>query len=85
VCKGVNFNIIRELTSGIYFGDRTEDDGSGFAMDTEPYSRDEIVRVTRLAGHLALQEDPPAPVWSLDKANVLATSRLWRKTVMEVM
>jgi len=54
-------------------------------MDTEPYSRDEIVRVTRLAGHLALQEDPPAPVWSLDKANVLATSRLWRKTVTEVM
>lgn len=45
----------------------------------------EIERITRLAGFLALQEDPPAPVWSLDKANVLATSRLWRKVVTEVM
>ncbi|KAK0778520.1 3-isopropylmalate dehydrogenase [Friedmanniomyces endolithicus] len=85
VCRGVNFNIVRELTGGIYFGERTEDDGSGYAMDTEPYSRMEIERVTRLAGFLALAEEPPAPVWSLDKANVMATSRLWRKTVTEVM
>ena len=85
VCRGVDFNIVRELTGGIYFGDRTEDDGSGFAMDTEPYSRAEIERVTRLAAYLALAEDPPLPVWSLDKANVMATSRLWRKTVTHVM
>ncbi|KAK4631474.1 3-isopropylmalate dehydrogenase [Fulvia fulva] len=85
VCRGVNFNIVRELTGGIYFGERKEDDGSGFAMDTEPYSRAEIERVTRLAAYLALAEDPPLPVWSLDKANVMATSRLWRKTVTEVM
>jgi len=45
----------------------------------------EIERITRLAGHLALQTNPPSPVWSLDKANVLATSRLWRKTVTAVM
>lgn len=85
VCRGTNFNIIRELTGGIYFGDRKEDDGDGYAWDMEPYSRAEVERITRLAAHLALQEDPPAPVWSLDKANVLATSRLWRKTVTEVM
>ncbi|MCJ1249117.1 3-isopropylmalate dehydrogenase [Trapelia coarctata] len=85
VCQGVNFNIIRELTGGIYFGERKEDDGDGYAWDTEPYSRAEIERVTRLAGHLASQTDPPQPVWSLDKANVLATSRLWRKVVTEVM
>jgi 3-isopropylmalate dehydrogenase len=85
VCRGTNFNIIRELTGGIYFGERKEDDGSGFALDTEPYSRAEIERVARLAGYLALQDDPPAPVTSLDKANVLATSRLWRKVVTEVM
>lgn len=85
ICRGVDFNIIRELTGGIYFGERKEDDGSGYAMDTEPYSRHEIERVTRLAGNLALQHNPPLPVWSLDKANVLATSRLWRKTVNEVM
>ncbi|KAJ6177312.1 hypothetical protein N7485_004226 [Penicillium canescens] len=85
VCRGVDFNIIRELTGGIYFGERKEDDGSGFAMDTEPYSRHEIERITRLAANLALQHNPPLPVWSLDKANVLATSRLWRKVVTEVM
>lgn len=85
VCRGTNFNIVRELTGGIYFGERKEDDGSGHAYDTEPYSRAEIERVTRLAAHLALAENPPAPVWSLDKANVMATSRLWRKVVTEVM
>ncbi|KAJ5983292.1 hypothetical protein N7481_005391 [Penicillium waksmanii] len=61
VCRGVDFNIIRELTGGIYFGERKEDDGSGFAMDTEPYSRAEIERITRLAGNLALQHNPPSP------------------------
>ncbi|KAI1936273.1 3-isopropylmalate dehydrogenase [Ophidiomyces ophidiicola] len=85
VCRDVDFNIVRELTGGIYFGERREDNGDGVAMDTEPYSRPEIERITRLAGHLALQRDPPLPVWSLDKANVLATSRLWRKVVTEIM
>ncbi|KAL8911081.1 MAG: hypothetical protein Q9171_003671, partial [Xanthocarpia ochracea] len=85
VCRGVDFTIVRELTGGIYFGDRKEDDGDGTAYDTEPYSRPEIERITRLAAHLAKARDPPAKVWSLDKANVLATSRLWRKVVSEVM
>jgi 3-isopropylmalate dehydrogenase len=84
-CRGTDFNIIRELTGGIYFGERKEDDGDGIAWDIEPYSQPEIERVTRLAAHLALQHDPPLPVWSLDKANVLATSRLWRRVVTEVM
>jgi 3-isopropylmalate dehydrogenase len=83
--RGVNFTIIRELTGGIYFGERKEDDGDGKAMDTEPYSVEEIERVVRLAGSLASVEDPPLPVWSLDKANVLATSRLWRKTFERIM
>ncbi|EMR65987.1 putative 3-isopropylmalate dehydrogenase protein [Eutypa lata UCREL1] len=87
VCRGTDFTIVRELTGGIYFGDRVEDgDGGreGYALDTEPYSRPEIERVARLAASLALARDPPAPVISLDKANVLATSRLWRKVVTEV-
>jgi 3-isopropylmalate dehydrogenase len=75
---------VRELTGGIYFGERTEDDGSGFAMDTEPYSRAEIERIARLGGFMALANNPPSKVWSLDKANVLATSRLWRKVVTEI-
>jgi 3-isopropylmalate dehydrogenase len=81
----VDFNIIRELTGGIYFGDRKEDTGDGTAYDVEPYSRLEIERIVRLAAHMALQVDPPLPITSLDKANVLATSRLWRKTVDEVL
>lgn len=85
ICRGTNFNIVRELTGGIYFGDRKEDEGDGHALDTEPYSVHEIERVVRLAGNLAAVENPPVPVWSLDKANVLATSRLWRKTFERVM
>jgi 3-isopropylmalate dehydrogenase len=85
VCRGTDFNIIRELTGGLYFGERKEDTGDGTAWDTEVYSRAEVERVTRLAGHLAMQSNPPLPVWSLDKANVLASSRLWRKVVSEVM
>ncbi|EAQ90917.1 hypothetical protein CHGG_02852 [Chaetomium globosum CBS 148.51] len=84
VCRGTDFIVVRELTGGIYFGARTEDDGSGFAMDTDAYSRAEIERIARLAGFLALGTSPPSKVWSLDKANVLATSRLWRKVVTEV-
>jgi len=78
---------VRELTGGIYFGDRVEDNGDGKALDTEPYSKQEIERIVRLAGYLARQEKTPEMrrVWSLDKANVLATSRLWRKTVTEIM
>ena len=85
ICQGVDFTIIRELTGGIYFGERKEEDGDGHAWDTEPYSTKEIERIARLAGHLALQSTPPLPVWSLDKANVLATSRLWRKVVSRVI
>lgn len=85
VCSGTDFNIIRELTGGIYFGERKEDEGDGHAWDTEVYSRHEIERITRLAAHVALEANPPLPIWSLDKANVLATSRLWRKVVSEVM
>ena len=85
ICSGVDFNVVRELTGGIYFGDRKEDEGDGTAWDMEPYSRPEIERITRLAAHLALQKEPPAKVFSLDKANVLATSRLWRKVFTEVM
>ena len=85
ICKGTNFTILRELTGGIYFGDRKEDEGDGTALDTEPYSRREIERITRMAAHLALAENPPLPVTSLDNANVMATSRLWRKVVSEVM
>lgn len=80
---------VRELTGGLYFGPRVEynpeDFGNEWAEDREPYSRKEIERITRMAANLALARDPPATVWSLDKANVLATGRLWRKVVTELM
>jgi 3-isopropylmalate dehydrogenase len=89
VCQGTDFMIVRELTGGIYFGERTEanpDDGADeWAEDREPYSRKEIERITRLAAYLALAKSPPSKVWSLDKANVLATSRLWRRVFQETM
>ncbi|KAG0246286.1 Isocitrate/isopropylmalate dehydrogenase-domain-containing protein [Mortierella sp. GBAus27b] len=86
IVKGVDFMMIRELVGGIYFGDRKEaTDADGHAYDTLPYSKAEIERVTRLAAALALQHEPAWPIHSIDKANVLASSRLWRKTVTEVI
>lgn len=89
VCEGTDFMVVRELTGGIYFGERREadpnDGGEESAEDREPYSRKEIERIVRLAGYLALAKNPPSKVWSLDKANVLATSRLWRRVFVETM
>ncbi|CAG8756021.1 18015_t:CDS:2, partial [Acaulospora morrowiae] len=85
VVKDTEFIIIRELVGGIYFGDRKEEDENGQALDTLPYSVDEVKRITRLAAHLALEKNPPATIHSLDKANVLATSRLWRRVVTETI
>ena len=79
--KGTDFTVVRELVGGIYFGERKEDEGDGVAWDSEKYSVPEVQRITRMAAFLALQYNPPLPIWSLDKANVLASSRLWRKTV----
>lgn len=88
VVKGTDFTVVRELVGGIYFGERTEQqdsDDKATAWDTEKYTVDEVTRITRMAAFMALQHNPPLPVWSLDKANVLASSRLWRSTVEKVM
>ncbi|KAK6458485.1 3-isopropylmalate dehydrogenase [Scheffersomyces xylosifermentans] len=88
IVKGTNFTVVRELVGGIYFGERQEQEESAdgeSAWDTEKYSVAEVTRITRMAAFMALQHNPPLPVWSLDKANVLASSRLWRKTVDKVM
>ncbi|HEU4673912.1 MAG TPA: 3-isopropylmalate dehydrogenase [Candidatus Limnocylindrales bacterium] len=82
---GVDLLIVRELTGGIYFGDRTEataEAGRRSARDTLPYAEAEIARVVRLAFELA--GDRRRRVTSVDKANVLATSRLWRRVTDEV-
>ncbi|CAI5760400.1 unnamed protein product [Candida verbasci] len=88
VVKGTNLIIVRELVGGIYFGERLEQEQSDdklTAWDTEKYTVDEVTRITRMAAFMALQHSPPLPIWSLDKANVLASSRLWRKTVDKVI
>jgi 3-isopropylmalate dehydrogenase len=81
---GVDLLIVRELTGGIYFGEREEaaaDPGGRRAVDTMPYSEVEIRRIVRLAGDFARRRR--RRLTSVDKANVLATSRLWRRIVDE--
>jgi 3-isopropylmalate dehydrogenase len=83
--KGVDMLIIRELTGGLYFGSRTEasgEPGERHASDTLPYTELEIRRVVRLAFELARTRR--GRLTSVDKANVLATSRLWRTVVDEM-
>ncbi|KAM5341879.1 hypothetical protein ACJ41O_014910 [Fusarium nematophilum] len=87
IAQGTNFVILRELCGGMYFGPHRQDPDESLssAQDVDYYTRAEIERVARLAGYLAKKHDPPLPVWSLDKANVLAsTGRLWRLVVSEV-
>ena len=74
--------IVRELTGGIYFGDRGRRDG--VAHDTCVYSIEEIERIADLAFRLASGPARRGRVTSVDKANILETSRLWRETVEQV-
>jgi 3-isopropylmalate dehydrogenase len=83
IVEGVDILFVRELTGGIYFGKprgRSEDGNT--AYDTCVYSRYEIERVVRLAFEYAMDRRKKLTV--VDKANVLATSRLWRETATEV-
>jgi 3-isopropylmalate dehydrogenase len=77
---GVDILVIRELTGGIYFGRKERTATS--ATDVCTYSRQEIERVLRMAGQLAMQRR--CKVTSVDKANVLETSRLWRSIATEL-
>ena len=81
--QGVDFVVVRELTGGIYFGPRHETDANGEAWDTMRYTAGEVTRIARLAARLALQRR--GRVVSVDKANVLASSRLWRRVVTQVL
>ena len=81
--KGVDFVVIRELTGGLYFGKpqgRSEDGNT--AYDSLNYNRYEIERIVRLAADFAMQRDKKLTV--VDKANVLASSRLWREVSGDV-
>ena len=85
--RGVDFVVVRELTGGIYFGDKScvaAPGGAGeVATDVCSYSTAEIERVVRVAAALARARR--GRLTSVDKANVLETSRLWRRTVARVL
>src|SRR5690606_34977823 len=81
VLRGTDIVVVRELTGGIYFGEKTRTEHS--ASDVCSYTVAEIERVTRVAGKLARSRRKS--LVSIDKANVLETSRLWRSTVERVM
>jgi len=81
IVRGVDLMVVRELIGGIYFGEpkgRTEDKG----WNTMVYSRDEIVRIAHQAFKIAMTRNKR--VCSIDKANVLDVSQLWRETVEEI-
>ena len=84
VLQGVDLLVIRELTGGVYFGPRQEAGEAGEeAYDTMVYTRPEIDRVVRLAADSAMGRGKKLA--NVDKANVLASSRLWRRTAESVL
>jgi 3-isopropylmalate dehydrogenase len=80
--EGVDMLFIRELTGGLYFGQRQEQGDGDSAYDTEMYSVPEVERVAHVAFRAA--QSRRKKLTSVDKANVLASSRLWRRTVVKV-
>ena len=81
VGNGIDLMIVRELTGGVYFGERKTEEVNGelVAIDFMPYSEHEIERIGRVAFESAMKRGKK--LHSVDKANVLDTSRLWRKTM----
>ncbi len=86
VVSGLDILIVRELTGGIYFGQprerRTLENGERQAYDTLPYSESEIRRIAKVGFDMAMVRNKK--LCSVDKANVLASSQLWREVVEEV-
>lgn len=78
--KGADFVVLRELTGGMYFGEKYQDDNKAF--DTDIYTRPEIERILKVAFEMAMERHRHLTV--VDKANVLASSRLWRQIAKEM-
>ena len=76
---GTDILFVRELTGGIYFGERGRKNNDNYAFDTCQYSRDEIVRIAKMGFEYAQKRSKK--LCCVDKANILETSRLWRETV----
>ncbi len=82
--KGIDIMVVRELTGGMYFGDRgrKQTDLGEAAWDTEMYAYEEVRRIAKTAFDIAMQRNKR--LTNVDKANVLESSRLWRSVVLEV-
>ena len=74
---GLDIMVVRELTGGIYFGERGREGDSAF--DTERYSKAEVERIGRKAFEIA--DNRTKRLCSIDKANILISSQLWRETI----
>ena len=83
IVENTDLVIVRELAGGIYYGEPSGivDDGDA-AIDTMKYHRDEVARIARVAFDMAMNRTKK--VTSVDKSNVLSSSRLWRNTVNEI-
>ena len=80
--EGADFVVIRELTGGIYFGDKGRSEDLNTAFDNCVYTRSEVERILELGFEYAAKRNKRLTV--VDKANVLATSRLWRETAQDM-
>ena len=80
--RGIDFIVVRELTGGIYFGEHFINEAKDFARDVMTYSELEIKRIAKIAFETARIRNKK--VTSVDKANVLASSRIWRQIVSEM-
>lgn len=80
--EGTDLVILRELTGGIYFGERGRKDDGNTAFDTCTYTRAEIQRLAKLGFEMAMSRSKK--LCCVDKANVLESSRLWRETVQDM-
>lgn len=80
--EGADFVVVRELTGGIYFGDKGRSEDLNMAFDNCVYTRPEVERILELAFEYAAKRNKRLTV--VDKANVLATSRLWREIAQEM-
>lgn len=79
---GLDIMVVRELTGGIYFGKKTKADDGSWASDEEKYSVEEVLRIGKIAFETAMLRKKK--LVSVDKANVLESSRLWRATMNEL-
>lgn len=82
--EGIDICVVRELTGGIYFGERGREDQNGVegAYDTERYNVEEVRRIAKIGFETAMKRSKK--LTSVDKANILETSRLWRSVIEEV-